>query len=160
MKKIVLVGKGASGKNHLLKRLEERGFRHLVSHTTRPMRTGEKDGVEYHFVSKDEFERMVENDEFLEYQKFGENYYGTSRKEWEMSDVMILAPEGVRNINRLGVRKSCFIIYVDIDCDVRRQRLFERKGSTPEIVEKRILDDELEFKDYVDYDLRIQNSNF
>lgn len=160
MKKIVLVGKGASGKNVLMERLEKRGFKHLVSHTTRPMRDGEKDGVEYHFVSTDEFKRMIDNNEFVEYQEFGGNLYGTSKKEWDDSDVMILAPKGVENIKQLGLRDDCFIIYVDIPYDVRKYRLLSRAGSNIEDVQKRLANDEMEFSLFIDCDLRITHPEF
>ena len=82
MKKIIIVGKGASGKNFLMERFESR---------------------EYHFISNEEFERMIKDNELFEYQKFGDYYYGTSNKEWNMSDVAIMAPQGVKNLNRLGI---------------------------------------------------------
>lgn len=160
MNKIVLVGKGASGKNFLMERLERRGFRHLISHTTRPMRNGEKNGREYHFVSNDEFERMIKDNELFEYQKFGEYYYGTSNKEWDMSDVVIMAPQGVENLNRLGVRQDCFVIYIDILYQVRKERLCCRNGNNNDEIENRLYNDEIEFAGFKDYDLRIENPNF
>lgn len=160
MKKIILVGKGASGKNFLMERFENRGFRHLVSHTTRPIRPKEKDGREYHFVSEEEFNQMIENGEFFEYQKFGDYYYGTSKKEWEMSDVVIMAPQGVENLKKLGVRQDCFIIYVDIPYHVRKERLCRRNGRHSDEIEKRLMNDEKEFEGFNDFDLRIENENF
>lgn len=50
-----------------------------VSHTTRPMRAGEQDGVNYHFVSRDEFEAMIARGDFLEHADVFGNYYGTSQ---------------------------------------------------------------------------------
>jgi len=52
-----------------------------VSHTTRPMRSGEKDGREYHFVAVEEFQRMVQRDEFLEHNEVHDHIYGTSKAE-------------------------------------------------------------------------------
>lgn len=160
MKKIVIAGKGASGKNFLMERFKERGFRHLVSHTTRRMRPGEKEGVEYHFVSKEEFKKMVSNNEFVEFQEFNGNYYGASVKEWNDSDIVILAPQGVQNIKRLGLRDECFIIYLDIPKETRRSRLYERGNSTIGEIEKRIESDDREFSGFNEYDLRITNPNF
>jgi guanylate kinase len=159
-KKIILVGKGASGKNFLMERFENRGFHHLVSHTTRPIRQKEKDGREYHFISEKEFSRMIENDEFFEYQKFGDYYYGTSKKEWEISNVVIMAPQGVENLKKLGVRQDCFVIYIDIPYQVRKERLCCRNGNNNEDIENRLHNDEIEFDGFKDYDLRIENPNF
>ena len=160
MKKIVLVGKGASGKNFLMERFEKRGFRHLVSHTTRPMRVGEKEGDEYHFVSRDEFEKMIADDELLEYQEFGGELYGCSKKEWENSDVVIMAPQGVENLKNLNLRDECFVIYVDIPYHERRRRLCSREGESRDSIESRLLNDEDMFKDFEDYDLIIKNTDF
>ena len=160
MKKIIIVGKGASGKNFLMERFESRGFRHLVSHTTRPMRNGEEEGREYHFISNEEFERMIKDNELFEYQKFGDYYYGTSNKEWNMSDVVIMAPQGVENLNRLDVRQNCFIIYIDIPYYIRNERLCKRNCSHIDEIKKRLLNDEREFDGFKDYDLKIENPNF
>lgn len=83
--KILLVsGPSGSGKSTLIKRLiAEFGTDEIyfsISSTTRDMRDGEKDGVNYHFISKDEFRHGIENDEFLEWALVHGNYYGTSLK--------------------------------------------------------------------------------
>jgi guanylate kinase len=156
--KIIIVGKGASGKNVLMERFEKRGFRHLVSHTTRPMRDCEVDGKEYHFVSNEEFEKMINEGKFVEYQKFGGFYYGTSTKEWDLSDVVIMAPQGIQNLRNLGIRENCFVIYIDIPYHTRRDRLKLRCKTVKEYenIEKRLLIDEEEFKGFVDYDMVIK----
>lgn len=159
MKKIVIVGRGAAGKNFLMKRFEKRCFRHLVSHTTRPIRNGEKEGDEYHFVSKEEFTKMIENNEFVEFQEFNGNYYGTSIEEWGKSDVTILAPKGVENLQKLGMRNQCFVIFLDISSEVIRKRLLER-GYDEEKISERFYNDLQEFLYFNDYDLRITNPNF
>ncbi len=56
-------------------------FAFSVSHTTRKPRNNEVDGVNYYFTSVEEFKKMIENDEFVEYNLYGSNYYGTSKKE-------------------------------------------------------------------------------
>lgn len=160
MKKIVLAGKGASGKNFLMDRFEKRGFRRLVSHTTRPMRPGEKEGVEYHFITVEEFKKMVSNNEFVEFQEFNGNYYGASVTEWKESDIVILVRQGVDNIKRLGLRDECFIIYLDVPFDTRLERLSKRGDKTTDEVMKRIETDENEFDGFKDYDLRITNPDF
>ncbi|HDY83674.1 MAG TPA: guanylate kinase, partial [Halieaceae bacterium] len=70
-----------AGKTSLVNTLIQRcqGLRVSVSHTTRPMRPGEEDGVNYHFVSKDSFLGMLEKAEFLEHARVFGNLYGTSR---------------------------------------------------------------------------------
>ena len=67
-KRIILVGPTASGKNILRDRFSEKGFTYDVSYTTRDLResVGEKDGVEYHFITDDEFTKMEQDDKFYE----------------------------------------------------------------------------------------------
>ncbi|KAH0143015.1 hypothetical protein KCU67_g13764, partial [Aureobasidium melanogenum] len=78
---IVISGPSGSGKsthlNRLLKEYPDR-FGFSISHTTRQPRGQEQNGVEYHFVTKDEFLKLVDQKGFIEYAQFGSNYYGTS----------------------------------------------------------------------------------
>ncbi len=82
---VIISSPSGGGKGTLVKEILARvpaiGF--SVSYTTRPMRDGEEDGREYHFVSRDEFERRTEANEFLEYASVHGNYYGTSRAQVE-----------------------------------------------------------------------------
>ena len=65
---IVLIGKSCSGKDSVAKILFFMGYTRVVTCTTRPMRTGEIDGVDYYFISQDEFMKMIEKRDFAEYQ--------------------------------------------------------------------------------------------
>ena len=66
--KIVIVGKAASGKDYFRKILSDKGFISGVSHTTRPPRKGEVDGVDYHFITVEQFKAMIESDQLVEWQ--------------------------------------------------------------------------------------------
>lgn len=161
MKKIIIAGKGASGKNVLADRLESRGFRRLVSHTTRPMRPGETDGKEYHFVPVEEFGRMLADNMLLEHQMFGDHWYGVSKDEWEKSDVAIMAPQGVGSLRALGLRGGCFVIYINTPYHIRKARLSARNNLIyTEDVLKRLSEDETRFSGFTDYDMIIENPNF
>ena len=78
---IVLSAPSGCGKSTLVRRLLELrpGLRFSVSATTRAPREGETDGVDYYFIDKDTFRRMIDNDEFLEYAQYVDNSYGTPR---------------------------------------------------------------------------------
>ena len=79
---IVLSGPSGAGKSTVVKKLmQKRGNIHFsVSYTTRAPRNEDIDGVTYNFVDRAEFERMIDNNEFLEYAEYSGNYYGTSLK--------------------------------------------------------------------------------
>ncbi|MBT4917017.1 guanylate kinase [Candidatus Peregrinibacteria bacterium] len=83
-KLFLIVGPSGSGKGTVISRLKDHypGFVYPVSYTTRAPRDGEEEGVVYHYVSKDEFKRMIDEDELLEYAiVHSNNYYGTSKKD-------------------------------------------------------------------------------
>ena len=77
----VVSGPSGTGKDTVVSRLlgDHKDIKKTVSATTRAMREGEIDGVNYHFVTKEQFEKLIENDEMLEWARYGGNYYGTPR---------------------------------------------------------------------------------
>ena len=105
---IVLSGPSGAGKSTVVKKLmQKRGNIHFsVSYTTRAPRSEDIDGVTYNFVDRAEFERMIENNEFLEYAEYSGNYYGTSLKVIEekqaagidvLLDIEVQGAANVRN---------------------------------------------------------------
>ena len=157
-KRIILVGKAASGKDHLRKRFQSRGFSYAVTHTTRPMREGEVIGKDYHFISEDDAKVLIESNYFYEYVIFNGWVYGTSVNEFYTKDLLIMTPKGI-SLMKPEDRKQSFVIYVDIDAETRRERLLQRDMPGDSLT-RRIEADELDFADFNDYDLRITNSDF
>ncbi len=81
-KPLVLCGPSGVGKSTLVARLTKEfpdAFGFSVSHTTRKPREGEKDGVNYHYVSREDMQKAIDNDEFIETAEFSGNMYGTSK---------------------------------------------------------------------------------
>lgn len=80
---LIVSGPSGSGKSTIIKNFlrENKDFTLSVSHTTRPKREGEIEGINYYYVSKKDFQDMIDKDEFLEWAKIYDNYYGTSKKE-------------------------------------------------------------------------------
>lgn len=156
--KLILVGKAASGKDFLKKRLKDKGLKIGVSHTTRPPREGEVDGVDYHFVSKSQFETMVENQQFVEYMYFNGWYYGQTVEDFTSCDVMIMSKDGL-DILPEEYRIQCVVIYLDIDRLTRIERLNDRNDINDSI-SRRLEADEEQFKNFTDFDIRITNPNF
>ena len=157
-KRIILVGKAASGKDHLRKKFESRGFKYAVSYTTRPPRENEIDGKDYFFITDEEATNMVESNMFYEYVHFNGWLYGTTVTQFYMDDLFIMTPAGLSHIKPED-RSSSFIIYTDIDMSTRITRLINR-DMPGDSLSRRIKADELDFTDFNDYDLRITNADF
>lgn len=155
--RIIIVGKGGSGKDHLKSTFIKRGFKPAISFTTRPKRINEQDGIDYNFISKEDFDGRLKTNTLQEFDEFNGWFYGTSNFEWNDKQVFIKTPRGVAKIDKED-RKSCFIIYLDIDYDTRRKRLSKRQDA--DSVHRRLNADESDFKDFKDFDLRITNNDF
>lgn len=157
--KIILVGPGAVGKDHLKKRFLEKGFKQSVSYTTRPPRKNEIDGSDYHFVSEDTFKAMIEVNDFREWNIFGDQkwYYGTTVREFKDASLFVMTPSGIKSLLPTE-RKKCFVIYIDVPVEIRRERLNARKDADDP--ERRIKTDIEDFKDFTDYDMRVTNPDF
>ncbi len=96
--KICLCGESAVGKDTVRKWLcKEQGFYYPVSHTTRAPREGEIEGVDYFFVSREVYEQMQEQEEFVEDIKYAGQHYGITKKEFEKADkvVVVAAADGI-----------------------------------------------------------------
>lgn len=156
--KIALVGAAASGKDYLRKRFMNRGFVYGVSHTTRPPREGEVNGVDYYFVDDYKFVEMIGQDKFAEWQEFNGWKYGLFKPEFERCDVMILNAEAV-DLLEPEYRDRLFVIYIDVDEEVRRERLVSRNDKDDSI-DRRINADNEQFGNFSNFDCIITNDKF
>jgi guanylate kinase len=136
-----------------------------VSHTTRPMRTGEQDGVNYHFVSRDEFEAMIAEGDFLEHADVFGNYYGTSHA-WVREtlatgrDVILeIDWQGAEQVRRL-VPECVGIFIVPPSAEVLRERLIGRGTDAPEVIERRLSEAEEECRHAAEFDYLVVNDDF
>ena len=158
-KRIIICGGSCSGKNVLRGRLEKKGFKFDVSYTTRPMRAGEKDGLEYKFISNEVFAFMTQLDSFYEHVIHNGFGYGTGRNEWETSDCFIMETDGIKHIDAKS-RKKTFIIYLNPPAKVRIDRMKNERGWSDEVIKDRIKADKKKFKDFKDYDIMITTPEF
>ena len=155
--KIALVGAGASGKDFLRSKFQDRGFVYGVSHTTRPPRNGEENGVDYYYITDAKFKDSVEKGEFVEWQEFNNWKYGLMKPEFERCDIMILNAEAV-DLLEPEYRDRLFVIYTDIDRQVRLDRLNARGDfDNPE---RRIAEDDKQFRNFSNFDCKITNEDF
>lgn len=135
----------------------EYNVKYCVSHTTRPARKGEIDGTDYYFVSEQKFQDMINDGQFLEHVSFNGWKYGTSKKEFETSNLLIMTPSGIQKLGS-DLRSESYVLYIDIDEDVRRKRLSGRRDADD--VERRLSADKEDFRDFKDYDARLISPDF
>jgi guanylate kinase len=115
-----------------------------VSYTTRPPRINEKHGVDYFFVEKDTFEREVEKNKFLEYNKVHENYYGTHRDvvgsivNSGKICILDIDVQGVKMAMSNGLTVAYRMFLTPPSLDILKQRLIDRNTDSLEAIEKRV----------------------
>jgi guanylate kinase len=153
--KIVIVGRGGSGKDFLRKKFELRGFKYCVSCTSRPIREGEEDGKDYKFTDVNFFDDNVIK--FYEIDEFNGWKYGTLIEDFEDANLFIMTPRGVNNI-RIKDRKKCFVVFIDPDKETIRKRLLERRDA--DSADRRIEADDKDFFGFSNYDMRVTNNDF
>jgi guanylate kinase len=156
--KLILVGKAAAGKDFLKNRLVAKNFKPGISCTTRLPRHNEVDGVDYHFMTEDQFKETIDSGEMLEHMIFNNWYYGLTIEEFEKADVMIMSKDGLDVLPK-DYRDRCMVIYLDPPRITRIQRLEHRNDINDSIMRRMNTDDE-QFKDFRDYDLKVRNEDF
>ena len=172
---IVICGGASTGKDTTMRLLKEKfpKFQTCVSHTTRPMRTGEVQNKDYHFVEPYVFESMKNNDQFIEttsYEIKTENRvynYGMSRKEIEDNEVVItiVNPYGLAEFLKSEYAPNVVSILIDRDLRECCMSYLQRdKNANPYALAERILRDRDDFdpliasEGVVDY--HVQNDNY
>lgn len=156
--KIAIIGKAASGKDFLKKKLTKQGISFGVSSTTRTPRDGEVHGIDYKFTNVNMFERHIALGTMVLYQKINGHYYGITEPEFNHSSAMILNVEVLRTMPQ-WMRDKLFVIFLDVPDDVRIQRLKQR-GFTDEQIQQRIEADDKEYDGFEEYDMRITDPEF
>ncbi len=163
---IVSAPSGA-GKTSLVKALidAQPSIRLSVSHTTRAMRPGEQNGVNYHFVERAEFLALIEHGDFLEHAEVFGNLYGTSQSTLQQTldeghDLILeIDWQGAEQVRRLMPQaRSVFIL--PPSQQALRQRLNNRGQDSDEIIEGRMREAVSEMSHYVEYDFLVINDDF
>ena len=135
---LILVGPSASGKTQIVKILREKyGLNKMVTYTSRTMRPGEKEGIDYFFLTKEDFEKRINEGFFIEYVVYNGNYYGTALSQVSSDKVVILEPTGLKHyINK--IRDEVKVAFLRCSTEIVRIRMKER-GDDPEVIKKRLL---------------------
>ena len=163
---VILSSPSGVGKTTLTKKIQQKyqSFKISVSHTTRSPRSNEVHGVDYYFISKREFEELINTNKFYEYAKIFENYYGTLKKN---VDEIILKNDLIFDIDWQGTKQlskfknlNLIKIYLITDNkDELKRRLINRNQNTSEEIEKRFYSFDEDVKHWHDYDYILINKN-
>lgn len=163
---VVISGPSGVGKGTVCRALLETSDKLVmsVSKTTRPPREGEVDGVNYHFVSREEFFESVEAGDFLEYACVYDEYYGTPRAEAEklrQSGLDVILEIDIQGAKK--VREVCpdgvFIFLVPPSVEELRRRIKSRGSETPESLQRRMNAVESELRQAFFYDYLVVNDD-
>ncbi len=162
---IIISSPSGAGKTTLTTRLRERiaNLRFSISHTTRPPRPGEQDGREYHFVSRETFERLIQLDEFLEFATVHANLYGTSRREVETSRdarglIFDIDHQGARQIKSQHPN-SISVFILPPSMAVLEERLRGRASEDEATVQRRFAAAKREIGHYGEFDYLLVNDD-
>ena len=163
---LVLSSPSGGGKTTIARSLLQArdDLEYSVSATTRPMRAGEKDGVDYCFLSREEFLRRVEAGEFLEWATYGGNLYGTLRAEIERifargrTAVLDIEIEGARQL-RASFPNSLHLFVLPPSAEVLVSRLAGRNTESPAVLRERITRAADELAAVAEYDYAIMNQD-
>jgi len=134
----------------------------FITTTSRPPRPGNKNGVDYFFISKEQFEEGIKMEEFLEYNVYSENYYGTEKKRLaaalEKYDLAFTQIEvnGKHNLDKVGVPHLSIYLLPE-SLDILRKRIERRGGLTSTQIDDRLRIAKEEIEKSADYDYRIVN---
>jgi len=168
LKKIMLIlsSPSGAGKTTITKKIQQKyqSFKISVSHTTRKPRTNEVDGVDYNFISENEFKELINKNEFYEYAKIFENYYGTHKKTIDdlskTNDIIFdIDWQGTKQLSTFKELKLIKIFLIPPDKKELKKRLIKRNQNTPEEIEKRFKAFDDDVKKWKDYDYVLINEN-
>ena len=143
---LILIGPSASGKTEVAKLLaKNHNITKIVTYTTRSPRVNEVNGVDYNFVSVEEFAKLTEENFFVETTYYNSNFYGTAKKDIKDDKCVILDPNGLKSFIALN-DSSIISIFLSSDEQKRYERMICRKDSE-ENAKKRIINDRIAFSD-------------
>ena len=163
---LILSSPSGVGKTTLTKKIQQKypSFKISVSHTTRPPRSNEVDGVDYHFVSMEKFKELIKQKKFYEYAEIFENFYGTLKENVDQTiiDNDIIFDIDWQGTKQLSKFKNLKLIKIYLITDSKKElknRLIKRDQNSEEEIKKRFSAFDEDIKHWNDYDYIVINKN-
>ena len=160
----VVSGFSGAGKGTVMKRLIQKydDYALSISVTTRNPREGERDGIEYFFKTKEEVESMIENDEFLEYARYVDNYYGTPRfyvEEMLAKGKIVILEIEIQGAMQIKAKnpEAVLVFVTPPSFEELRNRLVGRGTETADVIESRLRRASEEAEGMLSYDYILVN---
>ena len=163
---VILSSPSGAGKTTITKKIQQKyqSFKISVSHTTRKPRSNEVDGIDYHFISFEEFENLIKEKKFYEYAKIFDNYYGTLKKSVDelrvTNDIIFdIDWQGTKQLSKYKNLELVKIYLLPPDKKELKKRLINRNQNSQKEVDKRFKAFDADAKHWQDYDYVIINEN-
>ncbi len=163
---VILSSPSGVGKTTITKKIQQKynTFKISVSHTTRAARSNEVDGVDYFFISKEKFMKLIEDKKFYEHAKIFDNYYGTLKKNVDenikKNDILFdIDWQGTKQLSNHKELNLLKIYLITDNKDELKKRLIKRNQNSPKEIEMRFKSFDDDIKHWNDYDYIVINKN-
>ena len=163
---IILSSPSGAGKTTITKKIQQKyqSFKISVSHTTRKPRPNEIDGVDYFFISKEKFKKLIDEKKFYEHAKIFDNYYGTLKKSvddmFKKNDIIFdIDWQGTKQLSKFKNLNLIKIFLLPPNKNELKLRLIKRNQDSPDEVERRFKGFDNDILHWEDYDYIIINEN-
>ena len=164
---VILSSPSGAGKTTLTKKIQQKyqNFKISVSHTTRRPRSDEVEGIDYFFLNHEEFKKKIASDEFYEYAKIFDNFYGTSKYSVNTllkknNDILFdIDWQGTQQLSKFKELNLIKIFLVPPDKKELEKRLIQRNQDIPDVITKRLKAYDDDIFHWSDYDYVIINDN-
>ncbi|MDB9705785.1 guanylate kinase [Pelagibacteraceae bacterium] len=163
---VILSSPSGAGKTTITKKIQQKyqSFKISVSHTTRKPRPNEIDGVDYFFISKEKFKKLIDENKFYEHAKIFDNYYGTLKKSvddmFKKNDIIFdIDWQGTKQLSKFKNLNLIKIFLLPPNKNELKLRLIKRNQDSPDEVERRFKGFDNDILHWEDYDYIIINEN-
>ena len=163
---VILSSPSGVGKTTITKKIQQKynSFKISVSHTTRSARSNEVEGVDYHFVNKETFKKLIKNEKFYEYAKIFDNYYGTLKKNVDenikKNDILFdIDWQGTKQLSKHKKLNLLKIYLITHSKEELKKRLVKRNQNSSKEIDLRFKSFNEDIKHWNDYDYIVINKN-